>query len=206
VVTGGVEYVNPAACHRIGLDSIHLFAFSNNFRECKSTKLAMSNAPFHGLSSHGMCVKDQNIYILGGFKSGAIDNRYPLISGDFHCLDLQEKEIVSFTESASGEGCTAGATVVPVGETILLLGGTNKSVTLFTNQEISADKCTMAAKCIIDSTDISPIPWVQCDGCDDWYHIFCLSKTNLPPNDEKKDWHCDKCNIALKKSKRQKQK
>ncbi|KAK6641848.1 hypothetical protein RUM44_013566 [Polyplax serrata] len=41
---------------------------------------------------------------------------------------------------------------------------------------------------------------VQCDECDDWYHIYCLSPPlQKLPNDE--DWYCPKCNNETHRAK-----
>ncbi|XP_020606339.1 uncharacterized protein LOC110045082 isoform X2 [Orbicella faveolata] len=35
------------------------------------------------------------------------------------------------------------------------------------------------------------IKWVQCDTCDDWFHLLCSGLNSMPKEDE--DWECAKC-------------
>ena len=188
---------------RAHLGVVHMYTFDEGYHSCTIQDVQITNAPDYGLSSHSMCLfNDTDVIIVGGYISKSVSDEYPEVSKSVHLLSLGNTCLTSSKESATSDGCTAGATIFRAGPAIIILGGTEKSISLFTKAIIHADSCALDKDCNIDSSTTSPIAWVQCDGCKLWFHLFCLGKTAIPSD---QDWFCEGCMNDLKK-KRQKTK
>ena len=120
-----------------------------------------------------------------------------------HMLNIESKEIyapeghLAFLVEAFA---TDGNSLLFVDNDCLLInGGTQKAMSLFTRKSLMPDKCGLGDACTIDENFVSPIPWISCDGkCQRWLHMHCITLKVVP----KGNLYCDQCCKSKKVAKR----
>ena len=131
------------------------------------------------------------IIIFGGYEAyEALISTKPATSSTILVIDLLRK--VAISKVASAEHATAGHSLARLSDSVLLIGGgTQKEILLFTKFMPSADLCDLADNCIINNTSVtSPIPWLKCDGvCKRWIYQVCTGLCVIP----KEKYICRDC-------------
>ena len=205
VVLGGVSYKDGVASACFSLEEIVILKIedlSGNFISLKTEKIpSLKDIYLSGHASTASPTEDTHIYLFGGYEqnSSAYDkNIRP--SSNLFVIDVVRKQAIK--KIAPNSMATACHSLTFVSQAVLIiLGGTNQSIQLFTSKELVPDKCDLGTRCTIDDTFISPIPWIQCDGiCKRWLHQFCINLKIVPKN----EFICDQCKSSVKRGHKRK--
>ena len=170
------------------------------------------------LSSHTTTALADTLYIYGGYtqQQAEVDERYPASSSIMYKIDTNTWKLDAEpidTTVFQGPGfesrwrcmfftlvllyATAGASSSFLGESLLIvIGGTNKSINIYTKMAVPPDICDLGDSCNIEQSQTTPIPWILCEHCKKWLHMFCLGLQAAPVN----DYVCNKCLPGKKSS------
>ena len=172
-----------------------MYTFDEGHHSCTIQDVQITNAPDYGLSSHSMCLfNDTDIIIVGGYISKSVSDEYPEMSKSVHLLSLYRQQVFDIQQGICDFWWLyCWCYRIPCRPSDNHPWGYWKTI-------IHADSCALDKDCNIDSRTTSPIAWVQCDGCNLWYHLFCLGKTAIVSG---QDWFCESCMNALRKKRQQ---
>ena len=149
------------------------------------------------LSSHTTTALADTLYIYGGYtqQQAEVDERYPASSSIMYKIDTNTWKLDA--EPIDAAYATAGASSSFLGESLLIvIGGTNKSINIYTKMAVPPDICDLGDSCNIEQSQTTPIPWILCEHCKKWLHMFCLGLQAAPVN----DYVCNKCLPGKKSS------
>lgn len=115
-------------------------------------------------SYHSSVVLDKFICVYGGYYNEGSDICKPSQSSNLYLIDTSDWTCQCIC--APDEFASAGLSLLTVDNTcLMILGGTNKQIHMWTSKSIIPSPCDYHEQCnIVESSEISPIAWIQCDG------------------------------------------
>ena len=167
VILGGVKYENGKAVIRFCLEDMVVIKtddLSTNKLTLKTEKLtSLKDVYVSGHAATTSPTEDTHIYCFGGFEQNIPDYNKVTPSSNLYVIDIVRKQTIR--KVSPDVFATACHSLTFIHEsTLVIFGGTNQSINLFTSKALIPDKCDLGSKCAIDDNFISPIPWVLCDG------------------------------------------
>ena len=193
VLTGGIKFENAEAVWLFGIKETVFIEIQ--FNERNNITLIPYCLPLEitsdlFLSGHGaITLKDNNLLIFGGNQSD-----HPLIK-DISSLpeagpraaviNISTGKITQF--QANKNFATSGLKMVELdSDSVCVIGGSLKIITIFTRKKMGADKCDYHESCkILLSNEMYPIAFIKCDKCHRWFHQFCVQLRVVPKSNEK---------------------
>ncbi|XP_070539892.1 uncharacterized protein [Ptychodera flava] len=210
VFIGGVSYLGRQPHHRISVTSpLILYCDTQNDQfSLRTVSLSMCGLSPVYLSYHSTCLLGDKIVVYGGFQQlqKEIEKGHcPSPSLQMLIIDLDQTDISSVLAPAN-EFSTAGQTCASLGlreDCLLFSGGNKKHYFMYTSKPMIPSPCDLHDECqIMESNEISPIAWIQCDKCTKWYHQFCVQLLGRVPRGK---YFCKACQSTAT-SNRKKQK
>ena len=159
----------------------------------------MESVYISGHSAPSSSKQDHIVYIYGGYQQPSSEITTKIEpSSNLFVVNIQSNTVLM--KVASDDFATAGNSLLFVDNDCLLInGGTQKAMSLFTRKSLIPDKCGLGEACTIDENFVSPIPWIFCDGkCQRWLHMHCIALKVVP----KGNFYCDQCCKSKKVAKR----
>ena len=201
VVLGGVKYEDFTPVKRYDICTINLITLdfekcSGQVQICK-TKV---DIPIN-VSYHGSVALDKFICVYGGYYNERSDICKPSQSSNLYLIDTSDWTCQCIC--APDEFASAGLSLLLVDAScLMILGGSNKQINMWSSKPLIPSACDYQEQCnIMESSEISPIAWIQCDGvCKRWLHQFCAGITTVPA----KQFICKECSNKPTKGKRRK--
>ena len=195
VVVGGVKYEDGKAVSHYRLGDI-LFIETQNLSSDKVNLKVENLASLQDVFISGHAVttsstEDTYIYCFGGYEQNISNyKKYVNLSSNLYVIDAMLKQAIK--KVSPDIFATACHSLTFIHEsTLVILGGTNQSINLFTSKALIPD---LASKCVVDESFISPVPWIRCDStCQLWLHQFCINMKVVL----KGEFICSDCKLAL---------
>ena len=184
VVIGGAVYENSKLKKRVSLREIIFLNISSVEPSSVKSKPVINLDKDTFISSHAaaICPADPNLLcVFGGYQQNEelVSCKVPP-SAKLFIIDLNNSMLLKTLNETGFE--TAGHTMTFIdSDTMLINGGTNKSLALFSSKPMTPDPCDLGGDCKIDDSFMAPIPWIQCEGlCGRWLHQFCIGLRMAP--------------------------
>ena len=162
VVLGGVKYEDGKAVSRYCLGDI-LFIETENLSSDKVNLKVENLASLKDVFISGHAVttsptEDTHIYCFGGYEQNISNYKKDVNpSSNLYVIDVILKQAIK--KVSPDIFATACHSLTFIHEsTLVILGGTNQSINLFTSKALIPEKCDLASKCVVDESFISPIP------------------------------------------------
>ncbi len=168
----------------------NLYVFNSSVGQI--SKFEFARQP--GISATALCSDNNTLYIFGGYSGTGVG--VPEISNKFYSINPITRNITC--QEAPGDFRTAHCGILYLNtensKSIVIVGGTSKSINVISTIHDLADMCQYE-KCLIDQQDTNVDTWIQCDGwCKRWLHTHCIGMgdVRLPYEGE---FICKRCKL-----------
>lgn len=194
VYIGGV-IKTESDLRRIPLSNVFVLKMDSH-RHFHTEILTFANSPAVGVSYHSAGVIGPYIFVVGGVDENNLQGRCSvsvLNVETFLCDNIQ------FDQSFK----SAGHSVCKLSNDCLMIcGGMHLQYFVYTSKPMVPSPCDFGNDCkIIESSEISPISWIQCEGlCKRWLHQFCVGV--LDTDMSRRKFFCSTCSKSSRGKKR----
>ena len=206
IVFGGLTYKDGKPKSRLCLQDMICISFHPTMPMGQKFTIAMEKLPtavksvfISGHSAMPSPSQDHIVYVFGGYQQQNSDITTKIEPcSKLYIIDLISKTVL--IKAAPDDFATAGHSLLFIdNDSLLINGGSQKAMFLFTKKSLVPDKCALGDECSIDETFVSPIPWIFCEGrCQRWLHMHCIGLKVIP----KGQFYCEQCSKSRQLVKR----
>lgn len=199
LILGGVQYESVGATKRLDLRNVVCLKGDPVSLKFSLQVFSITYDRPVFISNHASVLSDcdDKLYVYGGMQQAE-----PHIPTDVNSvqyegaatmfvIDISEPDNWKCSsvqaEYAQSDFRTRGHSMVQLSpDCIMITGGVQKSIFMYTTTMMVPDPCDLREKCCISDSDVvSPIPWINCDFCLRWLHQFCVKISKIPKNQSK---------------------